>query len=75
MRTTLTLDNDVYEAVVTLSRASGKTVGKVLSELARLGLAPRASRPGKGASLPTFDVAPSAPPLSLEAIRRAWEED
>jgi hypothetical protein len=75
MRTTLTLDDDVYQAAATLARGSGKTVGKVLSELARRGLAPRPTKERKGDALPTFDVPKDAPLISLEAVRRAWEED
>ena len=75
MRTTVTLDDDVYQAALTLSRASGKTLGKILSELARNELRPRvpAGRPAGG--LPAFEVPPTAPMISLEAVRRAWEEE
>jgi len=38
MRTILTLDDDVYEAAVVLSRASGERRGKVVSQPARRGL-------------------------------------
>jgi len=60
MRTTLTLDQDVFEAARTLARASGRRLGQVVSELMRRGLRaqqPRASRNG----LPVFDVSPDAP--------------
>jgi Arc/MetJ family transcription regulator len=40
MRTTVTLDDDVYEAAMRLARASGERLGKVLSMLARRGLKP-----------------------------------
>ncbi len=73
MRTTLTLDDDVYQAAMTLARASGKTLGQVLSELVRTGLTPRPTSKTRG-GLPTFDVPTGAPMISLEAVRRAWEE-
>ncbi len=38
MRTTLTLDDDIYHAAMQLSQASGRTLGKVLSILVRRGL-------------------------------------
>lgn len=38
MRTTVLLDDDVFEAAVQIARASGKGLGQVLSELARRGL-------------------------------------
>lgn len=38
MRTTLDIDEDVLQAAKELAEARGSTAGKVLSELARLGL-------------------------------------
>jgi hypothetical protein len=35
MRTTVTIDDDVYEAARVQARASGNTLGRVLSDLAR----------------------------------------
>lgn len=44
MRTTLDIDEDVLQAAKELADVRGLTAGKVLSELARLGL----SRPARG---------------------------
>ena len=38
MRTTLTLENDVYEAAQAMAQASGKRLGEVVSLLMRRGL-------------------------------------
>ena len=38
MRTTVTLDDDVFEAAKAQAQASGKQLGAVLSQLARRGL-------------------------------------
>lgn len=60
MRTTVTLDDDVFEAARALMRASGQTLGHVLSQLARRGLRAQddfATRNG----LPVFDVRANAP--------------
>jgi len=60
MRTTLTIDRDVFEAAQSLARASGRRLGQVVSELMRRGLRsqqPRSSRNG----LPVFAVPPDAP--------------
>ena len=59
MRTTITLDDDVFEAVRTQALASGMTLGKVLSELARRSLraVPQTSRKR---GLPVFKVAADA---------------
>jgi predicted CopG family antitoxin len=40
MRTTVTLDEDVYEAAMQMAQVSGERFGKVLSELAGRGLNP-----------------------------------
>jgi hypothetical protein len=75
MRTTVTLDDDVYHAALTLSEASGKALGKVLSDLARNGLEPRRPRTRRGKALPAFEVPAGTPLISLESVRRAWEEE
>ncbi len=47
MRTTLSIDDDVLEVVKERARAEGRTVGEVLSELARQSLT-TSSRPIAG---------------------------
>jgi hypothetical protein len=52
MRTTLDLDDDVLQAAKELAAVRKSTAGKVLSELARRGLAaPRAARVRNGVPL------------------------
>jgi hypothetical protein len=76
MRTTLTLDDDVYESALQLSKSSGEGLGKVVSTLARRGLTPRPpSKPGKSRRFPVFDVPPNAPILTPERIDRFIEEE
>ena len=41
MRTTLLIDDDVLQAAKELADARGVTAGKALSDLARIGLAPK----------------------------------
>jgi hypothetical protein len=55
MRTTLTLDDDVYEAVRTLAEATGRSFGELVSDLVRKGLRPRANL-GSERGLPVFQV-------------------
>lgn len=77
MRTTLNLDEDVYAAAETLAKASGKTLGKVVSELMRTGLRPQPySQPASVGidSLPSFAVEPGTPLISLKILRQHWEE-
>ena len=59
MRTTLTLDDDVAQAAKALVDATGKTLGKIVSELVRRSLrSESALRRDKG--IPTFQVARDA---------------
>lgn len=73
MRTTLDIDDDLLRAARSLARAQGKSLGRVLSGLARKGLEPRkgvAARHG----FPVFTVSREAPPLTLEIVKRAEDE-
>jgi len=76
MRTTVTLDDDVYHAAAHLSRASGERLGKVLSSLARRGLAP-AIAPSKRPSrrFPAFHVPPGAPVIPASRVERVIDEE
>lgn len=76
MRTTLSLEPDVFRAAKQLAAAQSKSLGTVISELARKGLkGPDATRPPKlrnGFAL--FDVPKDAKPFSLEDIKREDDE-
>ncbi len=73
MRTTLTIDDDVYRAAASLAASTGTTIGKILSSLARRALAPSAKvREEDG--FPVFDVPPDAPLITMEMVRDALEE-
>ena len=73
MRTTLDLDDDLLRAARSLARAQGKSLGRVVSGLARKGLEPR-----RGAALrkrfPVFAVSAEAAPMTPEAVKKAEEE-
>jgi adenylyl- and sulfurtransferase ThiI len=59
MRTTVTIDDDVFEVVQAQAQASGKRLGQVISQMVRAGL--RASREtGTVSKLPVFKVPPGA---------------
>ena len=76
LRTTVTLDDDVYEAAMHLSRASGERLGKVLSTLARRGLRPADAAPRRSTRrFPTFDVPANAPLIAASRIQRVIDED
>lgn len=57
MRTTITLDDDVAEAAKSLVRSTGKTLGQVVSELARRSLKARPSSARNKGLVPVFALA------------------
>jgi len=73
MRTTLRIDDDVMEAAKSLARAESRTVGEVISRLARKGLAPSPSSATE-AGFPVFEVSATVSPITAETVRRADEE-
>ena len=74
MRTTLRIDEDVMRAARSLARSEGRTVGEVLSALARKGLQPSPPRRRSRSGLPTFDVPEGTAPLTPEMVREALED-
>ncbi|HYN41293.1 MAG TPA: antitoxin [Thermoanaerobaculia bacterium] len=73
MRTTVNLDADVYRAAASLAAAQKSTLGRVLSDLARRGLAPSSVVRNRG-GFPVFDVPAGAPPITSEMVREAEED-
>lgn len=73
MRTTVVIEDDVLEAARSLAEAEGKSLGQVISMLARRGLAPQRLE-GLEAGFPVFSVSPEVKPLTLEMVQRALEE-
>jgi hypothetical protein len=74
MRTTVTLDDDVFEAAKAQAEASGKKLGEVLSELARRGLRAAAATTAKN-GLPTFKVPPDAEIIPSSRAKDLLAED
>jgi hypothetical protein len=78
MRTTLTLDDDVYEAALSHARATGKRLGEVVSEMARQALRPSqaSSRRATGKRrFPSFTVPPDARTIPASRIQGALDEE
>lgn len=79
MRTTVTIDDDVYEAAQAHAQATGKRLGRVLSEMARQAIQPpgrRLQRSGKRASrFPAFEVPTDARLIPASRIQKAIDED
>jgi hypothetical protein len=74
MRTTVNLEDDVFEAVRAQAQASGKSLGEVISQLVRRGL--RASTQSATRSgLPVFKVQPNADMISSSRAKELLAED
>jgi hypothetical protein len=74
MRTTLQIEDDALDAARSLARVEGRTLGQVVSELIRRGLAPRAERAARY-GFPTFVTAPGARPITPEMVKRAADDE
>ena len=77
MRTTLDLDDDVLDAARSLAAAEGASLGRIVSELARRGLAP-APQPAddlRDDDPPAFELPPGSPPVTPEMVRSALDDD
>jgi hypothetical protein len=74
MRTTLNLDEDVLRAVRSLADERGESLGTVVSDLARKGLAPQRDLTYEG-SFPVFMVREGAPVITPEMVDEAAEDE
>lgn len=73
MRTTLDLDDDVLAAARELAADGRRSLGSVISELARRGLTP--ARIEADGDLPVIRVPAGTPPITPQMVRRALDED
>ena len=73
MRTTLDLDEDILRAGKSLARQRSKSLGKVISELARIGMT-AGSRVARRQGFPVFTVGPEAKPITLDDVNRIEDE-
>lgn len=74
MRTTLAIDDDVLAAAKGLAEQQHKSVGEVISALARRGLQPSA-RPAKSRNgLPLLSARGDAKPVNLELVNRLRDD-
>ena len=73
MRTTLSIDDDVLLAAKAIARQQGRTLGEVVSELARRSL----QRPVSCAErngIPLLAACPDAAPVTLDMINALRDE-
>ncbi len=73
MRTTLAIDDDVLEAAKGIAAAEGKTVGEVVSALARRSLRPAAS-PRSRNGVPLLPVKRGAKTVTPEQVNKLRDE-
>lgn len=73
MRTTLDIDDDVVAAARELAGAERRSIGSVISELARRGLTP--ARVETDGDLPVVRVPAGTAAITPEMVRRALDED
>jgi len=74
MRTTLSLDDDVFQLIKTYAENRSLAMGKALSELVRRGLsAPVKTRVVNG--LVVFDVPEDSEPVTSQLVKRLEAEE
>ena len=73
MRTTLTIDDDILDVAKSLAESERRTVGEVISDLARRGLQPRDCDEERD-GFPVFDVRTDSGPITLDKVRAALDE-
>lgn len=74
MRTTLSIDDDVLAAAKEMAETDGKTIGEVISTLARNALKPESSRRATRNGVPLLPVRRGAPRVTSELVRQLREE-
>ena len=72
MRTTLELDDDVVAAARELATGARRSLGSVISELARRGLTP--ARVEADGDLPVIRVPAGTPPITPDMVRRGADD-
>jgi len=74
MRTTLNIDDDILSAVRELSSLSGRTLGEVLSDLARAALARNVGEGALRNGVPLLDSTSDAGVVTSEDVARLMDE-
>ena len=74
MRTTITIDDDLFEAAKSLAAQKNVPLGKAVSELMRRGAQYRGHAKRRKSGFHVFEVPANARPVTLETVKRAEEE-
>jgi len=75
MRTTLDIDDDVLQAAKEIAATAGKSAGKVLSELARRGLAPARPKVRTRNGVPLLPRPAGTRPLTMQEVNEIRDSD
>jgi hypothetical protein len=77
MRTTVTIDDDVYAVAAASAQATGRRLGSVLSDMARkaIELDQKSRLHEKGERFATFSVPKEAGVIPASRIQKALDED
>ncbi len=74
MRTTLAIDDDVLAAAKEMAATERKSVGEVISALARTAMLPHPSNRKTRNGVPLLSVRKGAPRVTSELVRQLQEE-
>jgi hypothetical protein len=74
MRTTLAIDDDVLAAAKEMAASERRSVGEVISALARRAMRPAQSSRATRNGVPLLAVRPGAPRVTSELVRQLGEE-
>lgn len=77
MRTTVTIDDDVYEAAEANAKATGRRLGQVLSEMARTAIEPRQPSVARKrrARFAAFEVPKGSRMITASRIQKALDDE
>ena len=75
MRTTLTIDDDVFAAARAVAERDNKSLGEVVSELARRGLNPPSAKPvSERNGIPLLPQRADARPVTMELVNKLRDD-
>jgi len=74
MRTTLVIDDDVLSAAKEMAAMENKSVGEVISSLARRALSPAVCKVKTRNGVPLLEVREGAPRVTSELVQQLREE-
>ena len=73
MRTTLAIDDDVLVAAKAIAQQQGRSVGEIITDLARRSLR-RPQIGGERNGIPLLSPRPDAPPVTLDTVNALRDE-